>query len=310
MTVFPRRDRLEKSHVFLPQQCVLCTSQCETSTHLFFLCPFTIDVFLHWQASKGWPCLPVLANISASSSFKDTLYLLKGYLSQKDLAKVATTWWFIWFFRNKTIFNEESVSSRRASFAISEFFSNGSRPKPKEVAGWGGHKCGPRRGPGCCWSPPPTDVVKINFDGSKLSTGQASLGFVVRDHLGEVILAGSNALGCCTSILQAEAWGMLEAVRGSHSLNLSNVMIEGDNLKVINAVNKIWHIPWEIDNINCDVGKELLKFNSVSVKHCFREANRAADFMAHQSHTVPSLCYSFPPYDMDFSLLIRKDVLG
>ncbi|XP_010666799.1 uncharacterized protein LOC104883921 [Beta vulgaris subsp. vulgaris] len=139
---------------------------------------------------------------------------------------------------------------------------------------------------------------------------QASLGFVIRDHLGEVILAGLNSLGCCTSILQAEAWGLLEAVRGAYSLNLSNVMIEGDKFAVINTVNKIWHIPWKIDNIICNVGMELLKFNSVYVKHCFREANRAANFMAHRGHAVSSLCFSFPPYDMDFSLLIRKDVLG
>ncbi|XP_048503203.1 uncharacterized protein LOC125498916 [Beta vulgaris subsp. vulgaris] len=138
----------------------------------------------------------------------------------------------------------------------------------------------------------------------------ASLGFVIRDATGDVIMAGSNSLGCYTSIFQVEAWGLLEAVRGAHSLNLSNVVIEGDNLVVVNAVNKIWQIPWEIDNIICDVGLELLKFNSVSMKHCFREANRAADFMAHRGHAVSSLCFSFPPYDMDFSLLIRKDVLG
>ena len=103
---------------------------------------------------------------------------------------------------------------------------------------------------------------------------------------------------------------MLEAIRGAHSLNLPNAIIEGDNLTVINAVNNIWQTPWEIDNIICDVGKELLKFSSVSVIHCFREANRAADFMAHRCHFVSSLRYCFPPYDIDFSLLIRKDVLG
>ena len=69
----PTKDRLEKSHVFLPQQCVLCTSHCETATHLFMLCPFVTDVFLHLQASEGWPCLPVLTNVSASSSFLEVL---------------------------------------------------------------------------------------------------------------------------------------------------------------------------------------------------------------------------------------------
>lgn len=46
------------------------------------------------------------------------------------------------------------------------------------------------------------------------------------------------------------------------------------------------------------------------VAHRFMEANLAADFMAHEGHGASNLIYKFPSYSFDFSLVIRKDVLG
>lgn len=44
----------------------------------------------------------------------------------------ATGWRSIWFFRNKFMFNDEQVSSRKAGFAISPFNKNWSSPKDLE----------------------------------------------------------------------------------------------------------------------------------------------------------------------------------
>lgn len=52
----PTKDRLQKSHVFLLEQCVFCNNHCETTSHLVFLCPFTLDFFQHLLASFGWAC--------------------------------------------------------------------------------------------------------------------------------------------------------------------------------------------------------------------------------------------------------------
>jgi hypothetical protein len=43
-----------------------------------------------------------------------------------------------------------------------------------------------------CWCPPNFDYVKINFDGSFIQNRKSGAwGFVVRDHEGSVILAGT-----------------------------------------------------------------------------------------------------------------------
>lgn len=82
-----------------------------------------------------------------------------------------------------------------------------------------------RCGQSVIWAHLPNNVVKINFDGSKISNGSSSFGLVIREHSGEFLLAGTNSLGRNTSILQAEACGILEAIRGAHFLNLPNVVM-------------------------------------------------------------------------------------
>ncbi|XP_048494494.1 uncharacterized protein LOC125494753 [Beta vulgaris subsp. vulgaris] len=72
---------------------------------------------------------------------------------------------------------------------------------------------------------------------------KASCGFVIRDEMGEVILAGAKALGSSPSILQAEAWGLREGIRVALGKGVSEVIIEGDNLAVINSLRKSWRIP-------------------------------------------------------------------
>lgn len=159
------------------------------------------------------------------------------------------------------------------------------------------------------WRPPPLNFAKINFDGSKYHDGSAACGFVIRDLKSEVVVAGCKALPSAYSIIQTEAGGPREAVKAALSLNLTNLRVEGDNINVINSISKIWKPPWTINALIVDVDLDLAKFSKVSIAHCFKEANRAANFMAHKGHGVPNLLYQFPPFCIDFFLIIRKDVL-
>ena len=160
------------------------------------------------------------------------------------------------------------------------------------------------------WACPPAGFVKLNFDGSKLRNGQSSFGFVIRDVAGEVISAVAQSLGSSISILQAEAWGLQAGVRAAVGLGIKNIIIEGDNLVVINSIKNSWSVPWEIANLIADIKAELREFSCFKIFHIFREANRAADFMASWGHQHSSLVFYVPPFDVDFSLIIRKDVLG
>ncbi|XP_056697328.1 uncharacterized protein [Spinacia oleracea] len=209
---------------------------------------------------------------------------LKQNVSTENLEKITIGWWFIWFIRNSVTFKQESFSSSQACILIRNFIKN--------------------------WR----NSLNHDMDDPSQTTNNLEnvnpFGFIIRDEKGELILAEAKAIHNSYSILQAEAMGLREGLKGALFLGIKNLIIEGDNLVVVNSINRVWQIPWEINNIICDAEMDLTTLESFSVRHCFREANQAADFMANQGHTTPDLRYWFSSFAPPLSLIIRKDALG
>lgn len=69
-------------------------------------------------------------------------------------------WLFVWFFRNKIIFNDEVISFQKASFIISSYVCSWSKSFISEEVGSKPMTTGklmakgPWVGPTACWSPP------------------------------------------------------------------------------------------------------------------------------------------------------------
>lgn len=101
------------------------------------------------------------------------------------------------FFRNKLIFNDEPIYSRKSSFAIYSFVKEWKNPSPlmKEEFSFCPKAATGRNREDTIRHPPSVNVYKINFDGFKLNNANSSFGFVIRDHAGEVLLAGAKSLG-------------------------------------------------------------------------------------------------------------------
>ena len=166
----PSKTRLERSHIFLPQQCVFCNNASESVAHLCFACSFTLDVFAHLQACSNWPSPPACLAELNLSSFRSVFEACESLTSKNDILKFSFVWWFVWFFRNKVIFNDETSSSRKVSSVISSFFESWSAALSSEVVvsklpqkGKGASKL-VRSGPASYWSPPPPGWCKLNFD--------------------------------------------------------------------------------------------------------------------------------------------------
>jgi ribonuclease HI len=59
------------------------------------------------------------------------------------------------------------------------------------------------------WNAPPPGQLKINSDGSFIQeTMQGCWGFIVRDHDGEVVLAGAEAAACAQALQAATDQGI------------------------------------------------------------------------------------------------------
>lgn len=124
----PTKSILEQSHVFLPQQSIFCNYHSETATHLFFYCPFTRDVMQTLHEGFNWPLFPN-SYIPNPLSFWSTLNLCLHASSKEQIHHPAMIWWFVWYFRNKIIFNNEFVTFRQASLGIFKFAANWSKAR-------------------------------------------------------------------------------------------------------------------------------------------------------------------------------------
>lgn len=70
------------------------------------------------------------------------------------------------------------------------------------------------------------------------------------------------------------------------SKTISNIHIEGDNLLVINAIKGLWQPPWQIVHIIEDIRILLNSFSAHTIRHVYREGNKAADLIANVGHLV------------------------
>jgi hypothetical protein len=71
------------------------------------------------------------------------------------------------------------------------------------------------------WKVPPEDAYKINCDGTFLSsTGQGGWGFVIRDHAGQVVMAGAGAADPLMNAYHAETLAMHKGPRASFCVRI------------------------------------------------------------------------------------------
>ena len=88
-----------------------------------------------------------------------------------------------------------------------------------------------------CWSPPPTNVIKLNFDAAVRGEGFSTVACVARDETSKLILAAGFLCDHGT-VMEAEMRRMWEALRLCQ-LHLSDkaLWVEGDALEVIEALH-------------------------------------------------------------------------
>lgn len=89
MDGLPTKARLEKSHVFFPQDCVLCNFHCEDSAHVLFGCPVVQDVAFSLHASGDWPLIHC---VDLSSDIVSIFVRLRSSMSRDHFCKLSVCW--------------------------------------------------------------------------------------------------------------------------------------------------------------------------------------------------------------------------
>jgi len=158
--------------------------------------------------------------------------------------------------------------------------------------------------------PPPTDVIKLNCDGSSIGAHPSgAIGIVIRDSTPSFMGAIASNIGNATAI-EAEFSACMMTIEKAKEMQLKVICLETDSLKVVNAYNKNIGVPWKMKArwYNC------MKFcHSIvcSCTHVFREGNQVADALAKHGQGLSMLSTQWWPHPPPFlSPILLRDSLG
>ncbi|XP_059429044.1 uncharacterized protein LOC132162842 [Corylus avellana] len=130
------------------------------------------------------------------------------------------------------------------------------------------------------WISPPPGRLKANWDVALNADGKrVATGVIIRDDKGLVIAALSRTVEACLAPVTAKAMGMLQATEFCQDLRMSDIVLEGDSLQGVQAVNAKGDQWLQFGQIIADIQVVLSQFRRCEVLHAKREAN--FDFAAH-----------------------------
>ncbi|WMV41201.1 hypothetical protein MTR67_034586 [Solanum verrucosum] len=134
------------------------------------------------------------------------------------------------------------------------------------------------------WFKPPTNVVKINSDGSALDNpGKIGAGGIVRDAQGDLIYAYATPLGHGTNNqadIEAAQWGLSWCLNNG----FNQVIFEEDSVLVVHWIKQEVAPPWNLQHTVANLKRTCDQFQSFSCNHTFRETNFMADVLSKTSH--------------------------
>ncbi|KAE8664866.1 hypothetical protein F3Y22_tig00112738pilonHSYRG00726 [Hibiscus syriacus] len=157
------------------------------------------------------------------------------------------------------------------------------------------------------WWPAPEDWTSINTDGAVSSSGLATIGGVIQDHLGSFLARFNKHIGVA-SILSAELWGVYEGLKIAwfywfemvqiqvYSSNAYHLPKEGspkNHYALIQEITALVKQAWFIDF-------KLIK----------REANMVADSLAKLENKTAGQLNLFESPPRQNEELLRHDIYG
>ena len=199
--------------------CSICGHYEKTDIHAVLDCPLASRIW------AGCGLAESLWNFKFRSLFGCILQASK-VLNQDAFGDFLAVMWECWDARNRFIFKfpdrDLQTLGRRAIAFVQSYRDHAAS----------GDVSGPTPHPST-WSPPGSGFMKLNFDAGFISDISTGWGFVLRDHDGNIILAGSKLSQSFGGATVEEARACLYGLRSAHAHGCRNIIIESDCLQLI-----------------------------------------------------------------------------
>ena len=138
------------------------------------------------------------------------------------------------------------------------------------------------------WTPSPPGVFKINVDGATSEDGRnSSVGVVIRDSCGAVIVACGKLLQGQFSVIEVEALAVESGILLAQDMKLTQIIVESDAISIVNNINEKF-IEGSLGHLFQGILALLRSFTSWKVNNVKRDYNRAAHEIAHLARSEDS----------------------
>ncbi|CAN1162503.1 Putative ribonuclease H protein At1g65750 [Linum perenne] len=209
-------------------------------------------------------------------------------LGSEDSLRFGIVCWYLWKARNERLF----AGSREGASTIASKCI-GWEEKVREAVSFEAtilESVKVKRQIQVAWQASPAGWVTVNSDGSVLiGQSKAAAGGLLRDEDGRCIEAFACNLGKC-SITRAEIRGALEGIRLAWIRGFRKVQVQIDSEAAVAIL--------------------LDSSQTIDHRHVYREANKAADYLANLGHSLDRGCHSVPLTDCNLAYFIRHDCMG
>ncbi|CAN1328316.1 Putative ribonuclease H protein At1g65750 [Linum perenne] len=285
----------KRRHLTDNNSCPRCNSHEESVSHVLRDCQFAANV---WSALNLHVACPI------QNSAEE--WIMAGFKHPQNML-FGIGCWYLWKARNDLIFsanlqNPNAVAAKALSWnhtvaATLTQDKSLSQTPPSRVA------------TEIVWDPGPDGWVTLNTDGSvNHSTGIATAGGLLRNHLGHCAAAFSANLGKC-SITRAELRGILHGLDIAWKENHKQVRVQTDSMTAVKLILAD-DVPLHQHASEVLAIRDLLQRNwQTEVLHIYREANGAADYLASKGYSLDPGVHSFSISDCNLGYYLRKDFM-
>jgi len=195
-------------------RCGVCGHVEDHEVHALFECQLAGDI---WRESSFDSSLWDIGLRSAM----DVLVHASDKLDTERFGEFVAVMWAIWSERHRLIFGQQAswdtrFSASRAIQLVRLFREFQEKDSPSSSPS------------NEYWKPPQSGCFKLNFDAGRTNEDWHGWGFLVRNHEGEVVLAGVQQNKGFVSPEEEEARACLYALRTAIAHGYRRLMIEGD----------------------------------------------------------------------------------
>jgi ribonuclease HI len=253
--------------------CPFCDGVIEDDWHLLVNCPNSIEA----RRTAGLDDL-ITSRLSRNNTAAALIFDVCRTADRELAGRFATLVWLLWQNRNNKVWQGDHDCGRQLGVKAHHYWLEWI-----QVHNFQHHSAGSNEEiqQQVQWEKPPVGWIKCNTDAAFHDAhNTTSAGWILRNNMGNFVMAGTAWYQGKYSIIEGEAMALLEAMKTMEQNGFSHVIYETDSKNVVDAIHNLRMGISEFSSIICNIRNVLALNPNFVVKFVKRQANMVAHTLA------------------------------